>query len=460
MIIQSINAKGQEFLRRESNVQRVMSLSSVEDKRSREQLFVGELYLAAQYLNFPDKASDLTIDGDGFLSLQGFIPDRLYHSTASLKAMDAIKVLNTQYPSPDGDDLWNNDKVWEAARMVCRLPGRMIPLMMKKILEVIGEEFDMSKYAHREEDGFFAPLKAIGRWYLDGVNLCVTEIDNIREELMTLSRSNPRSFDEVEKLLENLKWTIRALEKGQAKQKGEEEGQVLKTFFRIQMIQENAVPFPNEAIRAATNDMMVKAAKELEVDVTRIKLESIKSEWLRIWRRTASAARSLGIAGPQMEQGYMTAERQVARAASTDQIRAEARSKEAAQMRPGMDELAVMRKELMDVKSQMNQIYWRTINCERRAQSTAPEGIRAVVDTKAMAEEGTTMEDGQKRIADTHTSREEEQGLPDPGWRRSRRRWRKRKKKASTYETLDGRMPQRMEERDADGRDGSESRRQ
>ena len=64
MIIQSIDAKGQEFLRRESNVQRVMSLSSVEDKRSREQLFVGELYLAAQYLNFPDKASDMTIDHD------------------------------------------------------------------------------------------------------------------------------------------------------------------------------------------------------------------------------------------------------------------------------------------------------------------------------------------------------------------------------------------------------------
>ena len=292
MIIQSIDAKGQEFLRRESNVHRVMSLSSVEDKKSREQLFVGELYLAAQYLNFPDKASDLTIDAEGFLSLESFDINRLYHSTASLKAMDAIKVLNTQYPSPDGDDLWNNNKVWEAARMVRRIPGRMMPLMMKKVLEVIGEEFDMSKYAHREEDGHYAPLKAIGRWYLDGVNLCVTEIDNIREELMTLSRSNPRSFEEVEKLLENLKWTIRALEKGQAKQKGEEEGQVLKTFFRIQMIQENAVPFPNEAIRAATNDMMVKAAKELEVDVTRIKLESIKSEWLRIWRRTASAARS------------------------------------------------------------------------------------------------------------------------------------------------------------------------
>ena len=181
MIIQSIDAKGQEFLRRESNVQRVMSLSSVEDKRSREQLFVGELYLAAQYLNFPDKASDLTIDTDGFLSLEGFDVNGLYHSTASLKAMDAIKVLNTQYPSPDGDDLWNNNKVYEAARMLRRLPGRMIPLMMKKILEVIGAEFDMSKYPHREEDGYFAPLKAIGRWYIDRVNLCVTELDNVRE---------------------------------------------------------------------------------------------------------------------------------------------------------------------------------------------------------------------------------------------------------------------------------------
>ena len=63
----------------------------------------------------------------------------------------------------------------------------------------------------------------------------------------------------------------------------------------------------------------------------------------------------------------MTAERQVARAASTDQMRAEAKSKEAAQMRPGMDELAAMRKELMDVKSQMNQM--RVENNQLRKES-------------------------------------------------------------------------------------------
>ena len=90
--------------------------------------------------------------------------------------------------------VWNNDKVYEAARMVCRIPGRMIQLMMKKVLEVIGEEFDMSRYAHREEDGYFAPIKAVGRWYIDGVNLCVTELDNVREEPMTLCKKNPRTY--------------------------------------------------------------------------------------------------------------------------------------------------------------------------------------------------------------------------------------------------------------------------
>ena len=90
----------------------------------------------------------------------------------------------------------------------------------------------------------------------------------------------------------------------------------------------------------------------------------------------------------------------------------------------------------------------------------APEGFRAAVVTKEMVEEDTTMEDGLKRIADTRTSHEEEQGLPDPRRSRQQRRWKKRGKEATTYGALDGKMPQRMEERDADGRDGSESRRQ
>ena len=101
------------------------------------------------------------------------------------------------------------------------------------------------------------------------------------------------------------------------------------------MRQENMVPFPNEAIRTATNDMMVRAARELEADSTKVKLESVKNEWLRIWRRTASAARSLGTSGPPMESVYMAVERQTARAVSMDQLRAEAKSTPRRQLNQG-----------------------------------------------------------------------------------------------------------------------------
>ena len=129
---------------------RNMSLASAEDKRAKEQIFLADPYRASKYLNLSRK---LKLDGDGYPSLQGVKPDDLYYTKNTLRNTDVLKVMESSYPSPDGDDCYNDKKLWAAAKAIGRIKGRMLPIVMKKILEVVEEQFDMSAYVHQEEDG-------------------------------------------------------------------------------------------------------------------------------------------------------------------------------------------------------------------------------------------------------------------------------------------------------------------
>ena len=193
---------------------------------------------------------------------------------------------------------------------------------------MVEEQFDMSTYAHREEDGVLAPLCAIGRMYIDGINLCMMEVDNIRQELQIMYQHKPRTYEEVETLLEKLKWTVRALEKGQGKAIHEEEQSALKSPVSNHMRNEDKKAFPNEAIQAATNEMMVRYSRQLETDPGKVSLESFTNEWLRLWRRILLPLVATDVMSLQMEQLEEQEEKQKVMAASVDQARAEARAKE------------------------------------------------------------------------------------------------------------------------------------
>ena len=169
----------------------------------------------------------------------------------------------------------------------------------------------------------------------------------------------PRTYEEVETLLEKLKWTVRALEKGQGKAIYEEEQSVLKSLVSNHMRNEHKKAFPNEAIRAATNEMMVRYSRLLEIDPGKVSLESFTNEWLRMWRRISSPSVVTDEMAMQIEQLEEQEERQKAMAASIDQIRAEAKAKEGGKggpTRQGKEEMIMVRKELLDMKSQFNQL--------------------------------------------------------------------------------------------------------
>ena len=91
-----IKARPQDFLRREAEVVRNMSLASVEDKRLKEQVFLADPYRAAKYLNLNRK---LSLDGDGHPSLQGVRAEDLYHTRETLMRTEGLKVADTSFPS-------------------------------------------------------------------------------------------------------------------------------------------------------------------------------------------------------------------------------------------------------------------------------------------------------------------------------------------------------------------------
>ena len=169
----------------------------------------------------------------------------------------------------------------------------------------------------------------------------------------------PRTYEEVETLLEDLKWTVRALEKGQGKAIHEEEQSALKSLVNNHMRSENMKAFPNEAMRAATNEMMVRYSNILDTDPRRVSLESFHNEWLRMWRRVMSPSAAVNGNPQQMEQSDDQEERHKAMAVSIDQARAEARAKTCGKgglAGQGMEDMIMVRKELSDLKSQFNQL--------------------------------------------------------------------------------------------------------
>jgi hypothetical protein len=371
-----------------------MSLASVEDKRSKEQVFLADTYRAAKYLNLQRNFGSY-LWTKTHPSLQGVRAEDLYHTRETLRRTEVLKVADTSFQSPDGNDCYRDKKLWEAAQDLCRHKGRMLPIIMKKILEVVEEQFDTRGYPHHEEDGELAALCTIGRMYIDGINLCTMEVDNIRNELQIIYQRKPRTYEKVETLLEEPKFienwrnfekfsillkkgeisqrtcNFPALEKGQGKALHEDEQSALKSLVNNHMRNENMKAFQNEAMLAATNEMMVQYSRILDTNPGRVSLESFQNEWLRMWSRIMSPSVAMSGISQQMEQLEQHEERHKAMAVSIDQAREEARAKAGGKGGPtsqGAEDMIMVRKELLDMKSQINQLKQETRNAQLKRE--------------------------------------------------------------------------------------------
>ena len=76
--------------------------------------------------------------------------------------MGATMIMNTVYPSPDGNDLYPDQKKWEVAQAMTRIKGRLLPAMNALAWEQTFEVFDVKYYSPKEDNGVFGPGIAIG----------------------------------------------------------------------------------------------------------------------------------------------------------------------------------------------------------------------------------------------------------------------------------------------------------
>ena len=226
--------------------------------------------------------------------------------------------------------------------------------------------------------------------------------------------------------MEELKWTVRALEKGQGKAIHEEEQSALKSLVSNHMQNENKKAFPNEAIRAATNEMMVRYSRLLETDPGKVSLESFENEWLRMWRRILSPLMATDAMSIELEEQE---ERQKAMAASIDQVRAEARAKEGGKggpTRQGTEEMIMVRKELSDTKSQLNQLRQENAQLKREQMEGCGGKFNGRGDTKGTGRCTSIKVDGEERTRGRRTSNEEDFDPMYSAWRRRHQRRRGR----------------------------------
>ena len=48
-------------------------------------------------------------------------PEELYYTRETIMGTEVIKVADTLYPSPDGNDCYHDMKLWDAAQEMCKL---------------------------------------------------------------------------------------------------------------------------------------------------------------------------------------------------------------------------------------------------------------------------------------------------------------------------------------------------
>ena len=159
VIISNMETLPEEIAAMLKRVQAGADLWSVEDKLAKKNMSATSLFVAAMNLNI-GATTDLYAEG------QPVFPPRdhgtLYHTPQSWKDKGLLNPGTDGYPSITGGGIYYDQKLWETAREISQIPGRLIPDMIKKIWDEIEKEVDMSKYRPKG-DHPFSRLEAMRR---------------------------------------------------------------------------------------------------------------------------------------------------------------------------------------------------------------------------------------------------------------------------------------------------------
>ena len=219
-----------------------------------------------------------------------------------------------------------------------------------------------------EDNGLpFKLLCAIQQMLVQVQNLYVTQRDLLRNQLNDMCKLLPRTYNELQDLEENMIATIRCIERGFGKKKGEEESDAMRSFIRHSLASEHLKTYPNEAIRQAMNDALNTLSRKGEEQPDSLKCSScfvhLKTtwRWITIPTESVKPGATISQAASQASAEPEVVRTERAMLACATQIVAENQAKQAGRNheprpKPGDDaEKAQMRKELADMKNQLNQ---------------------------------------------------------------------------------------------------------
>ena len=135
---------------------------------------------AAQNLNV---SAPTELDQDGKPVYQPRVRGLSYHSAESWKEKGLLNPGTDGYPSITGGGLYHDQKVWETARELSHIPGRLMPDMIKKIWDEVEKRVDMSRYKPKG-DHAFSRLEGIQRMYIDAQNMMYANRDGTKKRLL------------------------------------------------------------------------------------------------------------------------------------------------------------------------------------------------------------------------------------------------------------------------------------
>ena len=256
-------------------------LWAVEDKILKTSLSVKSLLLAAGNLNV---SATPDIDADGKPVFPPRDSGRSYHTPQSWRDKGLLNPGTDGYPSITGEGLYYDQRIWETAREISQIPGRLIPDMINKIWSEIEKEVDMTNYKPKG-DHPFSRLEAVQRMYIDAQNMRFMNKDGSKKRLLEESETLSRALEESSAQKDRMTHLIDAVEKGYDKPKGSEEGDAMRTFVRLQLSNEHRKDFVNQGVRTAITTALNQLSQDDERQIGCLTIDRVFSllEWT--WRR-------------------------------------------------------------------------------------------------------------------------------------------------------------------------------
>ena len=120
---------------------------------------VAPLLRASQNLNV---SAQTELDGDGTPVYQSRDRGLAYHTAQSWSDKGLLNPGTDGYPSITGGGLYYDQKLWETAREISQIPGRLMPEMIKKIWDEIEKKVDMARYKPKGDHPFKRALFTAG----------------------------------------------------------------------------------------------------------------------------------------------------------------------------------------------------------------------------------------------------------------------------------------------------------